>query len=94
MIYAPHPLADSTGALSKKIKNLGVDLASPTQYPSKIPLWEAADVIIGATSGAFHTATFLADKPLILFRQSSWYTSQKCSVIVASHSHFVLHWTC
>lgn len=60
MIYAPHPLADSTGVLSKKIKKLGVDLASPTQYPSKIPLWEAADVIIGATSGVF---TLLACTP-------------------------------
>ena len=34
---------------------------------------------MGATSGAFHAASFLPNKPLVLFRPSSWHTSKMCS---------------
>jgi len=79
VIYCPHPwVQDNRKKTLDELTAQGVQLALPHDYPSKIPLWEVADVIIGASSGAFHAATFLDDKPLVLFRAST-YSAESCS---------------
>ena len=81
VLYAPHPLSLKKGvdnSLMAKLRSVGVHVVPDGAYPSRIPLWEVADCIIGSTSGVFHGASFLAEKPLILFRQSTHKLSTKC----------------
>ena len=82
VLYAPHPLSVNHQKHRDKCRTLkakGIAIAEADVYPSKLPLWAVADVIVGATGGAFHGAAFFPEKPLVLFRPSTYMTNRMCA---------------
>ena len=41
-------------------------------FPSVVPFWEVADVIVGPSSGALHQATYNPSLPIVLYRPSRY----------------------
>jgi len=50
------------GALARNSKGRG------PPFPSMVPFWEIADVIVGASSGALHQATYYPSRPILMYR--------------------------
>ena len=82
VLYLPHPLSIRrhlrVAVIHKLLSTSGIHVGHAESYPSKLGLWEVADVIIGVSSGAFLSATFSPSKPLVLFRPSTFYNSSYC----------------
>lgn len=71
VILRLHPQLDPQMTKKLKVHFTDIDFSSS---PSLLPLYDLADVVIGAPGGAITSATFKAEIPLVLLRPTQWWS--------------------
>jgi hypothetical protein len=91
VIVRPHPL---TGPETMNFYRKNFVIAPQGRFPSFVPLYDVADVIIATPSGGGSTATSRPEKPIILLRPRKFHDgSVNMDAISSRNSKFTLNET-